>query len=384
MSPVETHPPPAEAPASRSARDATFDILKGIGIAEVMIHHLLSFSARKYAAPDSVDWWTMTVANRILHFAVPTFLLASALLLARSVANKPQPDWKRFYARRAQRTLWPFLVWSCLYLLFRIYVVRIGSDVLTTPVALPLIGTVAMPTVLVSAQAWYYNLFWGRAYFHLYFMTVLLQFLVAFPLLFLVLRRLTIGFGGVLLLSAILQGTVFWFQSTYLRLPFPASMALWHTPALLIGVWLGLNWPQWETIWRSWRLSLVLGTLAGFVVYMALSMIQLTGGRISSLPFNVGMTLYATGMALLLLAGARHLAKGSRTGSLLARIGDRSLALYLVHPMILYLISGPTITAFLSALPFTPLWAGALMLAVTWGFSSLARRLRLDRLLFGR
>jgi len=380
----ESHPAPAAATANRSVRDATFDILKGIGILEVMLHHLLSFSARKYAVPGAPDWWTLTIANRIFHFAVPTFLLASALLLARSVAAKPKPGWKRFFARRAQRSLWPYVLWTCFYLLFRIYVIRVGSDTMTTTLSLPFVGSLTAPALLVDGREWFFNLFWGRAYFHLYFMVVLLQFSVAFPLLYCGLRRLRIGFGGVLLASALLQGGVYWIQATSLRLPFPASMVLWYVPSILIGVWLGLNWSQWEAVWKGWRLPIGAAMTAGFAVYVTLAIIRLGGGRITSLPFNAGMAVYSTGIALLLLAAARRLAAETRVGAFLARVGDRSLALYLLHPMILYLMSGPTITAFLSALPLSPLFAGLLLFAVTWGLTSLTRRLRLEGFLFGR
>ncbi|MBW3624134.1 MAG: acyltransferase [Armatimonadetes bacterium] len=382
------HPERDPAPQTASRRDLTFDILKGIGILEVMIHHLLAYSARKFAVPDAPEWWAMVLTNRVLHFAVPTFLLASALLLARSLASRSAPDWKRFYLRRGERTLWPYLVWSLLYLGFRLYVLKIGSDVISRTTPLPWGASLTGPAVLVDPSQWIRNLVWGKAYYHLYFMSVLLQFSLAFPVLFYGLRRCRLTFGRLLLLSAFLQIGVFYLHASVFapRWGFttPGSLALWYLPALLIGTWIGLNWKSWPEVWREWRPHLVLGTLFGFLLYFALSIRQLQGQPISSFGFNAGATLYATGMAALLLVVSNRLAGHLRVGPLLARIGDRSLPLFLIHPMVLHFFGGPRISAFLDALPLTPIWAGLLLLGLTWTLIEALVRMRLDRFLFGR
>ncbi|MCC6731166.1 MAG: acyltransferase family protein [Chthonomonadales bacterium] len=377
-----------EPPRSATPRDATFDILKGIGISEVIVHHLLSHSARKFAVEGSLDWWIMTLGNRVLHFAVPTFLLASALLLARSLASKPRPDWRRFYRRRAERTLWPYLVWSLVYIAFRVARLRIGIDVLPTTVSLPFGMSATLPALLADARGWCSSLLWGKAYFHLYFMAILLQFSVAFPLFYYGVRRLRLRFGSIVLLAALLQGGAFALHSRVLfpLLGFvtPASTVLWYLPAVLLGVWLGPKWSAWGDLWRAWRWPLALGTAAGFAVYMTMAVRQLLGLPMSSLGFTAGNTTYATGMALLLLAASRRLARCGAGGRWLARVGDWSLPLFLVHPLVLHFLSGPSITRAIGALPLSPIVAGILLFGATWWATVATTRLRVDRLLFGR
>lgn len=376
------------APQSASRRDLTFDILKGIGILEVMIHHLLAYSTRKFTVPGAPEWWAFLLTNRVLHFAVPTFLLASALLLARSMASKPRPDWRRYAERRVQRSLAPYLVWSLIYIAFRLVVLKPGSDVVSVTSHVPLFGTITGPALLVDGSQWVRNLVWGKAYYHLYFMSVLLQFAALFPLLFVFMRRVPLGFGPLAALSLALQAGVFWLQAHvfFPKLGFttPASMALWYLPALLIGMWLGLNWKRWPEVWRENRVHIACGTALAFVLYFYLSIRILQKEPVSSFAFNAGATIYATGMALLLLAGAARLAAVPRWGAILARIGDRSLPLFLIHPMVLYFMGGPKIARFLDALPLTPLWAGLILFALTWAAIDLTRLLKIDGYLFGR
>ena len=142
------------APAGkRGGREATFNILKGICIIGVMLHHLLSFSAREFAVKGAPEWWAFLVTNRLLHFAVPVFLMVSAVLLTRSLTAEARPNWKRFYLRRAQQTLWPYLLWSLLYLLFRAYVISRPGDIRPLLVALPFVETpIPLPGLLVRGD----------------------------------------------------------------------------------------------------------------------------------------------------------------------------------------------------------------------------------------
>jgi peptidoglycan/LPS O-acetylase OafA/YrhL len=73
-----------------------------------------------------------------------------------------------------------------------------------------------------------------------------------------------------------------------------------------------------------------------------------------------------------------------RLARVLQSVGDRSIALFLIHPPLLYLLSGPRITAFLAALPAPTLVLGLLLLGLTWAASEASRRLKLDGVLFGR
>lgn len=374
---------PQSAGTPRTARDPTFDILKGLSILEVMTHHLLATAVRKFTEPQDVMWWVMVTLSRVLHFAVPTFLLVSAVLLARSVASKPRPDWRRFFARRAQRTLWPYLLWTGGYIAFRAFWMRAESDVMPAQLSLPLAGTVSLPTVLTPSGLWTIY-FWGKAYYHIYFMVILLQFSVLFPFLLAVMRRLRIGVGGAVALGAIVQVLAFYGQRHLFSVPYPASTVFWYCLPVIVGMWIGLHWKEWDGVWRRWRWAIAGATVGGLALYLPLALMIYVGRPASSDLYHLGIKTYCIGIALLLLALSKTLSRVRYAGAFLQRVGDRSIALFLIHPMILYLLSGPRITAFLERTFAPTLLLGLLMFAITWSLSEASRKLKADGFLFGR
>ncbi len=379
-------PPDVGAPAAASVprpRDPTFDILKGISILEVMTHHVLSTSMRKFAELHDPMWWTMAVLSRILHFAVPTFLLVSAILLARSVASKPKPDWRRFFARRTERTLMPYLVWTGIYIAFRILWLRDPSDVTPTQLTLPMIGSVTTPELLTPSRIWI-NVFWGKAYYHIYFMVVLLQFSVLFPLLFAAMRRWRMGFAAALGLGASIQVAAFYVQRHLIPVPYPASTVLWYCMPVVAGMWVGLNWKEWDGVWRKWRWGIALLAVAGLAMYLPPALMMYLNKPISNELYHIGIKTYCLGIALLLLALSRTLGPIRLVGRFLQRVGDRSIAFFLIHPLVLFMLGGPKITRLLEYTVIPPLALGLTMFLITWTLSEASRLSRADRVLFGR
>jgi peptidoglycan/LPS O-acetylase OafA/YrhL len=377
---VEASGDPQPAP---KPRDPTFDILKGISILEVIAHHVLSAGMRKYADYQDPLWWTMAVLSRVLHFAVPTFLLVSAVLLARSVASKEKPDWRMFLCRRVQRTLWPYLLWTCGYTAFRLFVQREVADLRPTPTWWPIVGEATVAELLTRERI-ATNLLWGKSYYHIYFMVVLLQFSALFPLLFVAMRRARVGFGGAVLIGALAQAVSHGAQRYALQVPFPASTVLWYCMPVLVGMWIGLNWREWDAVWQRRRWVIAAWAMGGLGLYLPQALAGIAGRPVWGLAYHAGIAAYCLGVALLLLALSRRVASVPRLARVLQSVGDRSIALFLIHPPLLYLLSGPRITAFLAALPAPTLVLGLLLLGLTWAASEASRRLKLDGVLFGR
>lgn len=353
-----------EAPP-RAPRESTFDILKGVSILEVVAHHVLSSSMRKYAVPHTDAWWAMAALSRILHFAVPTFLLVSALLLARSVASRPQTDWRRFYTRRVQRSLAPYLIWSVIYLVFRRMVIGETPEFL-------------QPMRLAEI------LLMGKAYFHLYFLVVLLQFALVFPVLLAWVRKSRLSFVGAVAAALCVQVGVFLIHGRLFTLTYPASTILWYCAPILVGIWLGVHWSAWPQIWERHKMGILVGSAVGLATYLPLALAIYDNRPIASLPYNTGFIVYAVGVALTLLAVSPSLAKRPGVERVLRHFGENSLQYFLLHPIALYLLGGPRLTALFAALPLAPVFFGAAVLGATGAMVVALRLLRLERWLFAR
>lgn len=370
-------------PASR-VRDVTFDILKGIGIAEVFIHHSFSFSARKYAAPQSVEWWGLLMTNRLLHFAIPTFLLVSALLLARSLSKNEKPNIARYFDRRVVRTLRPYVVWSLIYLFARAYVVKVGSDIHPYTVNLPGDWSITGPNVFLDPAELKYYFLWGKAYFHLYFLSVLLQLSIVLPLIVWLIKRARPTFAAVVVASLFLQFAAYLLQANVWRSPHPASTLAWYVSPLLIGAWLGMNWKSWPALWETSRKWFLACALLSGVPYLWLSALEFQDVTVSNLAHNASLATYGTTMALLLLGFSGSFKTNGKVAAILASLGMISLPLFVIHPAILHLMGGPTITSILDAIPGSPLVVLGLVLGVTLTITRILIWLRLDMFLFGR
>src|SRR5207237_676971 len=116
-------------------------------------------------ASESPLWYALVVLHRACYWAVPGFLMLSAAVNAQSLLKRP--DLRRYAASRMQSVLWPYLVWSVIYVVYRKLDNPAGFHLSTAPSLL-----------------WY-----GKSFPHLYFMVALIQLLIVLPFLLPLLRR---------------------------------------------------------------------------------------------------------------------------------------------------------------------------------------------------
>lgn len=378
-------PPTAVVPEPPLAkpREIAFDVLKGIGIAEVFAHHTLNWSARKFYEVQSPEWWGHMVFNRLLHFAIPTFLLASAILLARSLSKHERPNYGLYAKRRFTLTVWPYLVWTVLYLCLRVSLFDpyAAGDVHTW--SLPW-GDFSGPSALMDPSRLAVFFFVGKAHFHLYFMSVLIQLSIALPFVLIALRKVRLNFGQTVLAAAGLQVALLFVHALLIRSPYPGSLIISYVPSLLIGVWLGMNWKEWPEVWgrnKRWFIALA---AAATVPYLWLSMRALVQAPIPPYILSISTSVFATATGLSLLGYAGTLNPAHRAVRFFSALGNLSLPLFLIHPILMYFMGGPRAMAVLDALPFTPVAAYLILLAGTWLVIQAIIGVRLDRLFFGR
>jgi len=299
------------------------------------------------------------------------------------VVSKPVANWKRFYARRIQRTLVPYVVWSLLYVLFRYFVMRAEGDLRPVELASPFLGMETLPKLLVPAGL-IGLLIWGKAYYHIYFMVVLLQFSVLFPGLLHFVQRVRLPFVGIVGVGLAIQYVCFVLQNRVLHMRYPGSTILWYMAPVIVGIWIGVRWREWGDVWVRWRIAIGLLAAGGLGAYLPLALAHFRHDPIPSMPYNMGISAYCLGIALLLLALSQRIARMPRLARLIQPIGDRSIVFFLIHPMVLYMLGGPRITAAFAALPAPSIWLGLAMFCLTWMASQATRKLRLDGVLFAR
>ena len=145
------------------ARFPWLEVFRGLAILEVVLPHVTGRSLRELPQ-GSPEWLLLAAAIPTLHFAVPDFHFMPTLVLGASFYREFRLG--RYLRNRALRLLWPYLLWSGIYLLFRYW-----------------------DTGVFQPERLLHQLLFGKAYFHLYFLVVALQLTLLLPFFVPLLRR---------------------------------------------------------------------------------------------------------------------------------------------------------------------------------------------------
>ncbi len=152
---------------------------------------------RRY--PDA-SWYAMASLKSLLQFAVPAFLMLSALVLTRSLLRDASLG--RYVRNRLTTVLWPTIVWTLLCIPYAHWLRPEFSWDQTTQRVLE-----------------------GTAQFHLYFLRVLLQMCLILPFL-MPLARKRLPFWKVLPLTVVLTLAFLRLQSPFLAYPHARKLAV--------------------------------------------------------------------------------------------------------------------------------------------------------------
>lgn len=350
-----------------------FDVAKGVGIIAVVGLHLSNRSAGLFHDPLSAGWWTLKWINLFLNFCVPLFLLVSAILLARSASRQERTDWKRFAWRRVRSVLGPLIVWSILYWAMR-YFVRHDAKI-------------AVPGYWTDAKGRLVDLAFGKAEFHLYFMSILAQLCLVLPFFVIFFKRVRLNIWVVLLIAILMQAGSFALQKVVL-FPYPGSTVFWYLSTVIPGIWVGMNWREWPSIrrvtWPVWALFAV----GGFAVFGYDSWLVLTKQQPNGTIMNAAASSYTLGMPFLILATITCIsgaALWSRLEGWVIRLGAMSLQIYLMHPVLMELLTTSWRLPLVRALPLPSVWLFLITLFGTYGIALLLNRIPfVDQILFGK
>jgi peptidoglycan/LPS O-acetylase OafA/YrhL len=160
----------------------------------------------------------------LLHVSRDAFFFISSCMLVYAYADLSRPGLRRFYWRRIVSVGIPYLCWTVVYYLYTYRVSHYAST---------------------SKALWAFPHMLYTGYYHLYFLLVIMQFYVVFPLLLVLLRR-TKGHHGIV--SAVLVAYQF------------VWMGLMHWN--LLPAWLSGDWAQ--RLLPTYLIYLVGGCIIGF------------------------------------------------------------------------------------------------------------------------
>lgn len=283
--------------------------------------------------PESSTFYVYSAFNTLGKLGVPVFFFLSGLVLFYSYNNRPftKETIRQFYKKRLKYIIVPYLVISTFY-----FVVRIvhSSSFSSVPALLTGLGEA---------------LLWGEAYTHLYFLFVLLQFYLAFPLILYFFKKVKVRVLTVLLASLALQFAWFYVNKNYLQVEARGSYFLSYVSFFLVGAAVGSNYAQLDHWWQVHRKKMAVFIVTLFVLATTSLIVVDSWTRADTLvpylPSSPYHTYIFDGLWVLLgLAGSLFtLWLGKMVIVLdyaplqifLNRLAQLSFGIYLIHPFFL-------------------------------------------------
>lgn len=291
------------------------DYMKGVAILAVILVHVTAFNMRAF--DELTDGGIFFAINQLGRFCVPVFFMISGLFMFyRYYENEPFPI-KSFFKKRMTYIIAPYLIWSVIYLFY-------GRMV--HPETAPRPGAQSIEAI-----------FTGGAYYHLYFLIVMVQFYVLLPVLIWAFRK----FGGLTVIAFslfinVIAETMTWWEVVE-KWPWLESYtenAMYYFPVWLfyfcLGCWIG------QRVDRIYEFIKKVPLSATVILYLtsALAMLIESFARKQTGFFNYSVIVYSVFSLILLY----HVFSKWKF-SWLYTLGRYSFGLYLIHPMLLNLWS---------------------------------------------
>ncbi|HWQ75764.1 MAG TPA: acyltransferase [Syntrophomonas sp.] len=254
------------------------------------------------------------LANQFARFAVPLFIIMSGFLLFNADQRRDSFSAADFYRRRFGKILWPYFLWSLFYCCLTSV---IGADFPS--------GLLRLPSQLL----------WGNAYYHLYFVIIIIQMYILYPLLYRWLLRsprlclltaLALTLVCQLILNAQNRGEIIFSQtiSNLFLVVFPVWIFFF-----VFGMVAALYHKSWSGFLRDRRLGL--GLLWAFSLALVIG-----DGYINNIfgsSSRPTVTLYTVCSYFFFYSLARHYHGHFRAA--VDWISRQSFLIYLLHPVVL-------------------------------------------------
>lgn len=330
----------SSSPSPRPARVPEYDLARVVSIALVILIHVIA----PFVGPEAQALGRtgpVGLLSRELRFAVPMFvMLTGALVWSRPFGGAP--GWRAFFSRRLTVVLVPYLVWSAV---FEAAGARLGIRPIGTPATL--IRDLAL----------------GTAWYHLYFVPVIVGIYLCTPVAYALFRRSV----PVLLLAATALGiavpTLIGRLDLHPAAPFKlVSLVAVFLPYAAFGAWYAASRASGSRlIARSWPLLLLAGF--GLRAWYTLLPTPLSSAYLdSALSFamNVLPSLGMLGFAVFAIARVPRLGPAATTWAVCV------FGVYLAHPLVLLAIERAMKYAVVSRPPFA-VWTLTVWPALTIG-----------------
>ena len=341
------------------ARESGYDLMRLCAMVAVVATHVLMVY-RVPGAPVSA----VSLIDMLLHFAVPVFFFVSGALVWGRYKGRGATEYGFFLRRRAITIAAPYVAWSALYLAIASFRGDWVYWVTRTPM------------LMLTGKAWY----------HLYFVPVLLLFYLLTPIAAPLVSRwpeVAVAAAFLARLTLVQPVTELAAQIGGPMLVTFTATAVTHLSLMVLGAWFARRRTTVLPILSTWWPALIL-LGAALLIGKALSAFDAASLRL------LARTVIPLGMALIVLGltgAAFRMRLSSRHAAVSAELAAYSFGVYFIHPVFVLAWSA-VVTATGASLLWNSAWFAVLSVsaitAVSLAVSALLSRNRFTAWLIGR
>lgn len=357
-------------------------LVRAMAIIGVLSVHATSFAT--IAMKESNFYLVYNFFNIFMKIGTPVFLFLSSFVLFYSYYSRPL-DKKligNFYKKRLQFILVPYALFSVFYFLilhFTHYRDRSLEE---------------------TIEKFVVQLFTGKAYTHLYFIFISVQFYLMFPLFLWLFKRKPNLAKWAIPAGFVMQYAFIILNKYYLLTGRPSSWALHYMSYFMLGAVLGIYYPKLKVWFQIQKENVTASRLTGWIMLWAIWLsaslghvyiyhtARLYGAKYDSLLYHFLWNIQTITAGLVAIQLSHILLRHAWPWltRFMTRLGEVSFGIYLIHPYFLFIYRRfPPETGFSPLIHLWYLGGFVLALAASWIVVSLTVRwLPMSWVIFGK
>ncbi|MBH5319168.1 acyltransferase [Paenibacillus sp. GSMTC-2017] len=291
------------------------NVVKAIAILAVLIIHATANSR------VDVPWGSQSapfylIVNQLSMFAVPVFIFINGLVLF----YRYQDDWSlgqtlSFYKKRIKYIVVPYLIWSAIYYVYNQILYK--------------------DSVQFDPISYLKLLQWGQASYHLYFMVIVIQIYLFFPILMTLVRKLKLKAYHMIALGILVKAAFHSYHVLVKPIEHAAALMPNYFIVFCVGAAIGMAYQSFSEkshhLWWTFGLAIFVG-----FIYIMLLLSNKAGAQYWSPSYMILYNLYAVLVGISLIwIGKIVCERSTFVSKTILQLGIASFGIYLIHPAVL-------------------------------------------------